>query len=87
MTLPTEVKVDLEANAGYVRYRALPAGDRVARTVRLSGDIAVDFDTADAVLGIEILAFDADVLEAARQFAGSRGLAFPRDLAGALAAA
>lgn len=87
MTMPTEVKIVLEANVGYVLYRVLPDGDRVARTLRVSTDIAVDFDAGDAVLGIEILAFDADVLEAAREFAVSQQLAFPRDLAGAFAAA
>ncbi len=87
MTMPTEVKLDLEANAGYVRYRSLHVGEHVARTVRLSEDVAVDFDATGAVLGIEILAFDSDVLEAARRFAVSKSLAFPRDLAGALAAA
>lgn len=85
--MPTEVKIDLEAHAGYVRYRTLPFGQHVARTIRVGANIAVDLDASEAVLGIELLAFDADVLEAARQVAASRGLAFPRDLAGAVAAA
>jgi hypothetical protein len=41
----------------------------------------------NAVLGIELLEFDADVLGAARAFAAEHTLAFPRDLAAAFAAA
>jgi hypothetical protein len=47
----------------------------------------IDFTTNNAVLGIELLGFDADVLDAARAaFAAEHALAFPRDLAAAFAA-
>jgi hypothetical protein len=87
MQNPIEVKVDLEANAGYVRYQARSGGQRFARNERLSQDVVVDFDADNEVLGIELLAFDDEAIDVARRFAEAHDLGFPRDLAGALVAA
>jgi hypothetical protein len=86
MQNPLRVKVDLEANAGYVRYPS-SGGQRFARNERLSQDVVIDFDTDSQVLGIELLAFDDEALGVARRFAEAHDLGFPRDLTGALVAA
>jgi hypothetical protein len=41
---PIAVKIDLEVDAGYVRYRRLAAGEHVARTRRFGDDVNVDYD-------------------------------------------
>lgn len=83
MQKPISVKLDLEAEAGYVRYAE---GD-VAGTLDVwsDGTVAADLDDAGKVLGIEVLDFDDETLRAARSFAHNRGLSFPEDLAKAKA--
>ncbi len=71
----------------YLYYRARPERSSPPRTKRISQDVNVDFDDAGAVLGIEIVGVDAESIATARQFAESHELAFPRDIAGNLAAA
>jgi uncharacterized protein YuzE len=80
---PIGVKIDREAEAGYVRYRGLAPGERVARTQRFGEDINVDYNAANDVLGIEILAFDEPALAVARTVAAQHGLVFPRNVGGA----
>jgi uncharacterized protein YuzE len=87
MQNPISIKVDLEANAGYVRYQPSSGGQRFARNERLSPDVVIDFDADSQVLGIELLAFDDEALGVARRFAEAHDLGFPRDLAGVLVAA
>jgi uncharacterized protein YuzE len=83
MTRPIEVKVDLEANASYVRYRRLVQDEHVDATHDLcaDGSVAVDVDSGGNVLGIEVLGFDRETLEAAKRYAHEHRLAFPSDLA------
>lgn len=78
---PIGVRIDREVEAGYVSYRRLAAGQRVARTQRFGDDVAVDFDGANDVLGIELLAFDEPALAVARVVAAEHGLVFPCDIA------
>jgi uncharacterized protein YuzE len=80
-----QITIDTEANAGYLRYGS--EADVRTRSERIRDDIVIDFTTNDAVLGIELLGFDAEVLDAARAFAAEHALAFPCDLAAAFAAA
>ena len=68
MQNPLSVKVDLEANAGYVRYPSSGVR-RFARNERLSQDVVTDFDADSQVLGIELLAFDEEAIGIARRFA------------------
>lgn len=84
MTLPIEVKVDLEANASYVRYRRLLPGEHVAETVDVvdDGSVAADVDARGNILGIELLGFNGDTMITAQKFASDHDLAFPRDLSG-----
>lgn len=82
MQEPIQFRMDYEVVAGYLRYRPLPAGERVARTQRVSDDVHVDFNASGEILGIELLSFDATALGAAKAFAYAHGLSFPRDLAG-----
>jgi uncharacterized protein YuzE len=77
---PIGVKIDRDVEAGYVRYRRLATGERVARTQRFGDDVNVDYNDVDDVLGIEILAFDHPTLAVARAVAAKHGLVFPRDL-------
>jgi len=77
------LSVDLEAQAAYVRYRPLPAGER-ARSKRVSEDVAVDYREDGELLGVELLALDDAAMAQAKAFAIANGLAFPRDLSGAL---
>ena len=85
MVMFGQITIDTEAGAGYIRYGS--EADVRTRSERIGEDIVIDFTTNDTVLGIELLGFDADVLDAARAFAAEHALAFPRDLAGAFAAA
>jgi len=86
MQNPINVKVDLEANAAYVRYRPSSDGQRFARNERVSQDVVIDFDADSQVLGIELLAFGDEALGIARRFAEAHDLGFPRDLTGNLVA-
>ena len=79
------VNVDLEAQAGYVRYRSLPSGER-ARSERVGDTVVADYAENGEVLGVELLALDDDSVAQARAFAAVHGLAFPRDLHGAIGA-
>ena len=83
MTRYIGLSVDLEVQAGYVRYRSLPVGER-ARSKRISEDVAADYREDGEFLGIELLALDEAAMSQARDFAAANGLAFPRDLTGAL---
>jgi uncharacterized protein YuzE len=81
MNPPLELRIDFEAGAGYVEYRRLKRGQRVARTERLSDDVFVDYNASSDVLGIEVLAFDAAALGVAKRFARTHKLEFPPRLA------
>ena len=47
-----KITYDREADALYIRLQDGPAECRVAR---LTGDVAVDFDAQDEVVGVEVL--------------------------------
>ena len=83
MSNPISVEVDLEAGVGYIEY---VSGGEVAGTEDVWGDgtVAADLDDDGAVLGIEILAFDAETIGHAKRYAAARGLTFPTHLAEAL---
>jgi uncharacterized protein YuzE len=74
MHKPLDLKVDFVAMAGYLRYRALESGVHVARTQRISDDVFVDFNAESQILGMELLAFDDEALDAARRFAAEQNL-------------
>jgi hypothetical protein len=86
---PIEVKVQTEGGVttGYVRYLALGDGEKVARKVDVleDGSVAADLSPLGTVCGIELIGLGEKQLEAARSYAESEGLAFPRLLAGVLA--
>jgi uncharacterized protein YuzE len=83
MQIPISLKIDYAADAGYIRYRSLPPGQHVARTQRLTDDVNVDFDANAEILGIELLAFGEEALEATRRFAQAHDLALPAQLTSA----
>ena len=81
MTLP--IAVEVRGGAGYIRYR----DDAIVQTVEVTPtcSVAADLNAQGDVVAIEVL--DVAVLEqlvAAKDFAAASGLAFPRDLSGAL---
>ncbi len=78
MKQPERIEVDLQAQATYIYY----SHEMVAGTIDIiqDGAVAADIDAAGGVVGIEVLGFDETVVERARAFAASRGLAFPPDL-------
>ena len=84
MTRFIGIEVDLEANAGYVRYRQ---HEKFGRNERVGQDVVIDYDDAGQIFGIELLALDDVALSAARKVAAAHDLAFPRDLMGALVTA
>ena len=86
MIRPISVRVDLHASAGYVEY---VADVEVAGTedVWHDGQVAADLDETGRVLGIEVLGFDNETLQRAREYAESKDLAFPPHLEGVLVAA
>jgi len=73
MMKPLAVEIDLEANAGYVTY----AESAWARDERLAETVIVAYGADDAVLGIELLAFDPSTIALAAGFAHDRELDFP----------
>jgi uncharacterized protein YuzE len=77
MQKPISLEVDFKANAGYLEYRALGEGQCVTRTQRVHDAAQVDFDGESQVLGIELLGFDDEALDAARRFAEQHDLEFP----------
>lgn len=81
MMQPIGVDVDLEIEAGYVRYLA---DAQCAGTIDVwhDGQVAADLDASQRVIGIEVLGLDKETLKHAREFAARSGLAFPDDLAG-----
>jgi uncharacterized protein YuzE len=86
MIQPIHVRVDLEAHAAYVKY----APGRSVSTIDLNdtSSVAYDVDADGTIVGIEVLEIQLPgQIEIAREFAEKHDLAFPRDLAGNLAAA
>jgi hypothetical protein len=77
------LNVDLEAQAGYVRYRSLPDGEH-ARSKRISEDVVADYRENGELLGVELLALDDEAIAQARDFAAKHDLAFPRNLGAAI---
>lgn len=80
MEKPMSLNIDFDPEAGalgYLRFRALDPGKRVARTQRVSDDVFVDFNDESQILGMELLAFDDEALSAARHFAEQHGLEIP----------
>lgn len=85
MKQPIEVRVT--EGAGYIRYGDESEIDVTAEIVP-SASVAADLSATGEVIGIEILdVVQPAQVEAAREYARAHGLAFPRDLAGALAVA
>jgi hypothetical protein len=85
MTQPVSVDVDLAIRAAYVRYAPGPSVQTV--DVTETGSVAYDVDAAGNVIGIEVLSIQRpEQIAIARAFAEAHELAFPRDLAGNLAA-
>jgi len=71
----------LQDGLGYIRYRRLAEGEHVARTMRVSQDVLIDFDSNEEVLGMELLALDETALAVARTCATEFDLALPDFLA------
>jgi uncharacterized protein YuzE len=81
MQTPIQVRIDLEVGAGYVRYRSLAEGVRIASSVRLSEDVVVDYDRDRKVIGIELISVISPAIATAKAFAARNDLSFP-DLEG-----
>jgi hypothetical protein len=87
MFAPVEIHADLEANAYEITYRHLSEGERVDRDERIAPSGSAGIDARGNVIAIELLDLEPATIAAAREYAQAHGLAFPRDLAGVLAAA
>ena len=86
MIQPIHVRVDLEARAAYVKYAPGPSVSTI--DLNDTGSVAYDVDANGTIVGIEVLEIQLPgQIEIARAFAETHDLAFPRDLAGNLAAA
>ncbi len=87
MIVPVEIHADLEANAYEITYRHLAADERIDRDERIAAGGSAGLDASGNVVAIELLDLDPATIAAARDYARSHGLAFPRDLAGLSVAA
>ena len=87
MLPPLEIHADFEANAFEIRYRHLKRGTLIDHDERVAASISVGVDQCGNIVAIELLSLEPSVLADARAYANSKGLAFPRDLAGLLATA
>lgn len=78
MKNPKNLEIDLEAKLGYVQY----ADAQIAGTIDVwhDGQVAADLDAHGDVVGIEVLSLDEATLSQAREYAASKGLAFPAHL-------
>ncbi len=80
------VRVDLSAGAAYVKYAPGPSGSTI--DLNDTGSVAYDVDAEGKIVGIEVREIQLPgQIEIARTFAQTHDLAFPRNLAGNLAAA
>ncbi len=80
MEKPINLSVDYDPEVGplgYVRYRELAEGARVAESVRISEDVVIDMDDSGLVLGIKLLGLEDEALAVAEFFATQNGLEFP----------
>ncbi len=85
MTKPIHVRVDLEVGAAYVKYAAGPSVSTI--DLAENGSVAYDVNAAGEIMGIDVLAIHLpEQIAIAQKFAAEHELAFPRDLAGTLAA-
>jgi len=81
---PTQIRIDVQSDAGYVRYTDEPIVNTI--DVWKHGQVAADIDAQGEVVGIELLGFDAPTIANAVKFATDRGLLFPSHLAAAVPA-
>ncbi|MEA2664133.1 MAG: hypothetical protein QOI11_1077 [Candidatus Eremiobacteraeota bacterium] len=87
MIAPVEIHADLEANAYEITYRHLAEGERIDHDERIAVSGSAGIDSTGNVVAIELLDLEPATIAAAREYARSHGLAFPRDLAGLSVAA
>jgi len=81
-------QVTITDGSAYIRYtpEKLPVVE--TREILSGGSVASDLDAEGRIIGIEILdVTEASQLSAVREYARTNDLAFPRDLAGAIAIA
>lgn len=84
---PIEVTLDVNDGVAYIRYRELRSDEKVAHCERIADTVVLDLDDNAILIGIELLALDDATIEAALGAAHERQLAFPKELARALALA
>jgi hypothetical protein len=82
LTVPVEIHADLKANAYEITYRHLALGERIDHDERIAASGSAGIDSTGNVVAIELLDLEPATIAAAREYAHSRGLAFPRNLTG-----
>ena len=80
----TQLRIDYEVGAAYVKYRALEPGERVATSARLTEDLVIDYDREGRVLGMQLIALNDEAVESAKAFAEQNGLDIPQSLSSAV---
>jgi len=77
---PIGLTIDLEWNLSYVRYRDRADDERLAPNKRIGETVVLNETTDAELIGIELLALDAQTLVTARAVAHARGFTFPKDI-------
>jgi hypothetical protein len=80
MQQPVSVSLDLTDETGYVAYRLLRSGERVAYTRHVNDVVKADFDVDLLMLGIQLLRLDDETIAVAQRFAEEHNYAFPSGL-------
>lgn len=75
MTKPIGVRVDLEAECGYIVYSSGKVAE--CRDIWKEGTVAVNLDAEGGIIGVEVLGLDSETLSHAREYAEQNELVFP----------
>lgn len=86
MLAPIEIHADFEANAYEITYRRLADDTFIDRDEHIARCVTAGIGPDGRVCGIELLDLEPPTLAAARDYAGTHGLAFPQNLPGMLVA-
>ncbi len=77
---PLTLKIEFDAISAYVRYSH--ADVTYSRDAWDDGRVSADFDSNGAIVGIEVVGLDAEVIREAAAFAAQHCLGFPAQLHG-----
>jgi hypothetical protein len=82
MRRPVSISADFEADAYEITYRHLPDGSFIDHDERVAPGVTAGIGPNGQIFGIELLGLEGTTIAAARDYARTHGLAFPRHIEG-----